>query len=817
MQFCKSTKEIMKISLKWLKEFISIEIGPDEIDEVLTSLGIEVEKIIKTGEKFNNFNIGKVIECEAIAGSDHLHKCEVRVGDEIFHVVCGAPNVAAGQKVVLGKVGAIVPQNGMVLERRKIRGVESNGMICSRFELCLDNDHSGIWVLPDDATEGLALADYLGENDVIFEISVTPNRGDCLSHIGIAREIAAFYNLPVNIPKINLKENKEDINEFLKVEIKDPEKNPRYVARLVRNVKIGPSPEWIRKRLEDVGLRSINNVVDATNIVLTELNQPLHAFDFDKIENNTIIVRTADNNEKFITLDSKERELDGNMLMICDAKKPIAIAGVMGGENSEITENTRNVLIESAYFNPSSIRRTSKKLGIQSDAAYRFERGVDIDNLIYAANKAAELIAEYADGEIVKGWIDAYPQEIKKPMIKLNISRANEIIGANISKDIIMDLLKRLNFKIILDSSELDYIIVQPPSYRNDIELEIDIIEEIARLYGYDNIAPQFVSTINFEKPNIIKELQVPEGRKRIRNFMIGRGFNEILTQNMIDPKSASFFKDELVKIANPLGEELSIMRPSMIPSMLKTIANNIRFGNNELRLFEVAKVFSSNTNIGKFIPNISEQEHICIGLYGNFAPKQWGIQQREFDFYDMKGIVEELFDFLKIKDYKFAIPNNKSDIFTPNFMEIYIQNEKIGEIGEANRSILKNYDIEQTAFIADIYAFKLYEFGFEQPHYEAISQYPPALRDLAFVLDDSIRAGDVLTEIQQQAGKLLQRINLFDIYKGKTLGSGKKSLAFSLYFSSSERTLTDEEINNIIDKIIYQIEKKFNAQLRKF
>jgi len=807
----------MRISLKWLKEFVEFDAEPEKIDEILTSLGIEVEKIIRTGEKYNNFVVGKVIKCEAVAGSDHLHYCDVRVIDKIYPVVCGAPNVQDGQKVVLGLIGAVVPQNGMIIERRKIRGVESNGMICSRYELGIDNDHSGIWVLPNDAVEGTSLADYLGENDVIFEISITPNRGDCLSHLGIAREIAAYYNLPIIIPEINLIENNEDINQFVKVEIKDPEKNPRYIARLVRNVKIGPSPEWIKKRLEDVGLRSINNVVDATNIVLMELNQPLHAFDFDKIKNNTIIVRAARENEKFITLDGKERTLDSNMLMICDIEKPIGIAGVMGGENSEITADTKNVLIESAYFNPSSIRRTSKKLGIQSDAAYRFERGVDIDNLIYAANRAAQLMAEYADGEVVKGYIDAYPTKIEKPVINLNINNANKMIGSNISKDKMINILKRLNFQIINDATKLDNIPTQPPSYRNDIELEIDVIEEIARLYGYDNIEPQYISAIDFSNREIPKDLKVPEMRKSVRNFLIGRGYNEILTQNMIDPKSAAFFSDEFVEIANPLGEELSIMRPSLISSMLKAIANNIRFGNNELRLFEVAKAFSTGINKGKFIPNIMEEEHICIGLYGNFATKQWGIPQRTVDFYDAKGIAEELLDFLKVKNYEFRVSAKESSIFTRNYLEIYVQDEKIGEVGEANENILKLYDIEQVAYIADIYAYKLYNLGLEQPHYEPISQYPPVLRDLAFVFDEDIAAGDVLKEIRMQGGDLLQRLNLFDVYRGKSIGEGKKSIAFSLYFASAERTLTDNEINEITEKIISNIEKKFNCQLRKF
>lgn len=805
----------MRISYNWLKEFVNINVEAAEIDRVLTNLGIEVEKIYNNREKFEKFYVGLVEKCESVENSDHLSYCEVTTGNNLYKVICGAPNVSVGQKVVLGTAGAVVPANGIKLEKRKIRGYESNGMICSKFELEIEEDHSGIWVLPDNATLGQPLADYLNEDDIIFEISITPNRGDCLSHLGIARELAAYFNIPVKMPQINISESNENISDNIKVEIKDLIKNPRYVARLIKNVNIKESPEWLKKRLISVGLRPINNVVDVTNLVLMEVNQPLHSFDFDKISGKKIVIRTAREGEKFTTLDSKERILDSEMLMICDSEKPVAIAGVMGGENSEITNQTSNVLIEAASFNPSSVRRTSKKLAIQSESSYRFERGVDFDKIIYAANRAASLIAELSGGQVVKGIVDEYPVNLFKPEINLKLSNVNKVIGISLNLNEVKSLLTRLNFDINKDTSES--LIVVPPSYRNDIELEIDVIEEIARLYGYENIEPLFVSQIDSNSSTIPEKLAIPNLRKKIKNFYVNRGYNEILTQNMIEPNVASKFTEKFVEIANPLGEELSIMRPNILPSLLKSISNNVRVGNHSLKLFEIGKEFNISDEKNLFIDGVKESEKLLLGIYGYSELKQWSIPERNYDFYDIKGSVIELLDFLKMKKYKFEKLSDNIPGFSANKLSISINQNQIGIFGEINKELLKIYDIEKPVFTAIIDLEKIYQLQIPEPKFTKISPFPPALRDIAFVVDESTPAGDILAEIKSNAGNYLKELSLFDIYQGKQLGEMKKSLAFNLIFSAENKTLTDEEIDPIMKKVIEKIETKFSAIVRKF
>lgn len=804
----------MKISLKWLKEFIDLDVTPDEIDKVLTDLGIEVEKIIYNKEKYNNFYVGLVTKSEEVADSDHLHYCEVSTGNNNYKVICGAPNVAVGQKVVLGIVGARVPANGLKLEKRKIRGLESTGMICSKYELEIDEDHSGIWVLPNDAKEGTPLFEYLQEDDVIFEISVTPNRGDCLSHLGIARELAAFYRKDLKLPNVHLNASNNSIHDFAKVEIVATEKNPRYIAKMIQNVEIKESPEWLKKKLISVDIRPINNVVDITNLILMEFNQPLHAFDFDKIEGGKIVIKTANEGEKFTTLDSKERILDSEMLMICDAKKSIAIAGVMGGENSEITNSTKNVLLEAAYFQPSSIRRTAKKLGIQSEASYRFERGVDIDNLEFVANRAAQLIAELSGGTVLNGTIDIYPNKITKNEITLRFQKCKQIIGYTISNNEILDLLKRLNFKIT--KQDENSINVIPPSYRNDIQLEIDVIEEIARLFGYDNIQPQYFTQINFNTDGIPENLAVPKLRNSIRSFLANRGFNEILTQNMIEPSAVKFFTEEYVEISNPLGEELSIMRPSMIPSVLKSISNNIRVGNNSLKFFEIGKVFLPTEETNTFVNGVREAERLIVAFYGAANSKQWGIVERNFDFYDAKGLVNELMDFLKIKKFKTVVSTELIPGFSANSLIIQVNKKNIGVVGEISKELIKYYDIDNSIYLIQIDLDVLYKIEIPAPKYQKISPYPPILRDLAFLVDKEIPAGNLQQEIANIGGNYLKELNLFDLYEGKQIPENKKSIAFNLVFSSETKTLTDQEIEPIINKIIQSLETKFGAIIRK-
>jgi len=804
----------MKISYNWLKEYIQISLTPEQIDQILTGLGIEVEKIEDYSKKYNNFVIGKVLKSEPVEGSDHLHYCEVTDSQQNYNVICGAPNVAEGQNVVLGLAGAILPVNGLKLEKRKIRGLVSNGMICSKYELDIDDDHSGIWVLPEDAPVGQRFADWYGLDDVIFEISVTPNRGDCLSHIGIAREIAAYLQIPVNYPKLNLIENSQNISDFASVQIIDDKNNPRYCARVVKNVKVKESPNWLKKRLTSVGLRPINNIVDVTNFILYELNQPLHAFDLDKLSGHKIIVKQADDGEKFTTLDGKERILDSQILMICDAEKPVAIAGVMGGQNSEITNETKNVLIESAYFKPSSIRRTSKKLGLSSDSSYRFERGADWQMAEFAANRAAQLIAELADGEIVQGLIDEFPNPIPIVKIDLRFDRVRKIIGIDLTNEYIMELLSRLNFNI--ENVTNDKALVSVPTWRGDVTLEIDLIEEIARLHNYDNITPQFVSQIDTNAQPIPDNLAIPKLRQATKLFLTNRGFNEILTQNMIEPNSAKFFSEEFVKIANPLGEELSIMRPSIIPSMLKTISINERFGNDILKFYEIGKIFKLKDAPNNFVQGISEEENLIIALSGFTNEKQWGIPQRKFDFYDISGIVTEYFEHFKLKGIKFTQTNEQIKGFSLNAMQISYKNDTIGAFGEISDELLKYYDISMPVYCAIIDLSKLYKVELKEGKYEALSPYPSIYRDLAFIVDESTPGGEIMNTIKSTGGSLLKSCQIFDLYKGKSIGEGKKSIAYSLEFSSPSKTLTDEEIEPIISKIVTAVESQFSAVLRK-
>ena len=733
----------MYLSLNWLKEYIDIDLKFSELDNTLTMLGIEVEKAEFTGEKFNNFIVAEVLEKEKHPDADKLSVCVVNTGNSNLQVICGAPNVAKGQKVILGLSGAVVPNGGFKLEKRKIRGVESNGMICSLVELNLGEDGSGIHVLPDDAVVGTPIADYFNLNDVILELGLTPNKSDCLSHLGIARELAAALKKEVKTSELTLNETEEDINNAAKVIIEDFEKCPRYTARVVKNCKIAESPDWLKKRLQSVGLRPINCAVDVTNYVLMESGQPLHAFDLDKIAGGTIIVQTMENGTKFTTLDGKERELDSDMLMICDAEKPIAIGGVMGGQNSEISDSTTNILIESAFFNPASVRKTSKKLALQSDSSYRFERGVDISNVPKALDKAAKMIAELCGGEILKNKIDIYPNPLDKKVIKLRHLRVNKIIGVDLDFDYILNILKSLQFEIEnITPNDADIIV---PYHRVDIEQEIDLIEEVARLHNYDNIENDFISEINFSINDVSEHLQVPKLRAKLRNWFVNNGFNEILTQNQLDPKSSALFTDNPVLISNPLGEELSIMRPSMLPSFLKVISRNVRNGNHNLRLFESGKIFIHESAQNQFIEGISEKEYLTFALTGSANIKQWHQTSRTVDFYDIKGITESLFRFIKLNGIKLLPNQDENQIFTKESNSIYLNNELIGYLGAVNKNILKMYDIETDVYIASFSMQKIYKMPSVKVQYQPFSQFPRVQRDLAFTFEKSVEASSII------------------------------------------------------------------------
>lgn len=804
----------MLISYNILKELIDFDYSSDELEHLLTMLGLEVESVTHLKDKYKNFISAYVKDVRKHSESDKLSICKVFTGDSEIEVICGAPNVGAGQYVILGLPGAILPRNNMIIEKRLIRNFESVGMLCSLWELDLGEDQSGIWVLDGEVAPGLPLSEFKFSNDIIFEIGITPNRADCLSHLGIAREVAAISGKEVRKPVIKFGDIVEKAKDEFEIVINDIDKCPRYSARIIRGLANKSTPEWLKLKLETLGFRSLNSIVDVTNYVLILTGQPLHAFDLRKLSGSKIIMKTAFDGEKFITLDGKERVLDSEMLMICDEEKSIAIGGVMGGENSEIDFNTTDILLESAYFDPKNIRRTAKKLGIQSEASYRFERGVDPDGIIYASDLASSLIQSICGGVIEVPIHDSYPKKIENKWSNLRFSRARKIIGFNISNDKIMDILSRLNFELMnkLDDS----IEFKAPSYRVDINEEIDAIEEIARLYNYDNISPNYTSRIDFKAEKVPEMLEIPSIRQKIRSFLVPRGFFEILTQNQTHPRFAKEFHEEIIEISNPLGEELSVMRTSLIPSMLKTIALNINFGSKDLRLFEIGKVFyKDSNNPANLINDISEREHLIIGISGFSESGHWSRIKRNSDFYDVKGIAEELFEFLKLKsNLKFGESTNK--VFTNQNQSISCNGKEIGAFGQVSDKFLKIFDIVTDVYILYLDLTEVNKIPLSIPKYQPVSSFPGIYWDLAFIVDEGIKAEEIKNSIIDLAGQYLQNIEIFDVYKGKNIESGKKSIAFSLYFQSNERTLTDSEVQPYIQNIEINLLNKFNAILRK-
>lgn len=807
----------MFISLNRLKELIDFDYTPKELDRILTMLGIEVEAVHDYAAKYDKFVIAEVLEKEPHPSSDHLSLCTLNYGAaDTIKVVCGAPNVAAGQKIVYATLGAWIPGAGFKIEKKKIRGIESKGMICSQKELDLGEDASGIWVLPAEAVPGTPLAEYLKLNDVVFDISITPNRPDCLSHFGIAREIAAYKREKFVKPEIKIEKSGKNAADQINVQIDDPELCPKYYGLVLNNIKVTPSPEWLRQKITLLGLRSINTVVDATNWVMYETGQPLHAFDLNMIPSGKIVVKTASAGEKFTTLDDKERTLDEKMLMITDNGKSVAIAGVMGGQNSEIKDTTTDVFIESAYFNPSSVRRTSKKLGLQTDASYRFERGADPQILRYAAEYAAEIINKYCGGTIAQGESNNVAKEIPAIKIPLRFQRTRDIIGKDIPNEEIIAMLESLEFEI--SDRTADSVLVTVPSYRADISLEVDLIEEVAIMSNYDDIPVSTHTDISFGSGIAQTGLAVPEINAEIRRFYVESGFVETLTQNIIDPASANIFTDKLIKIANPLGEEMSVMRPSMIPSMLKTIAFNARFGTTDLKLFEIGKEFNVPAEgMQTFVPGVKETSILTIAITGNAEPFNWKDKQRAIDFYDIKGIYEDFEEHFNLSGLKCEQNDFLSCAFTENAMSILRRGENIGKFGEISKQILKKFGITAPVFIFTFNLEALAKVKRRDTHYSPVSPFPSVTRDLGFIVPQTVASEVLISTIKKFGGKYLKNVEVFDVYEGLKIGAGNKNIAFSLEYSSLERTLTDAEVNESINAIVSAVEKQCGGKLREF
>ena len=799
----------MKISLSWIKEFVDLNgISTDEIVSHLTMSGLEVEDVVDQTKLYNNFIVGFVKETQKHPNADKLTICTVFDGTDDLQVICGASNVSAGQKVVFAPIGTEIPNGNFLIKKAKIRGVESNGMICAEDELLLSDDHSGVMVLDEKLEAGKLITEALNLNDVILEIAITPNRPDALSHIGVARDLAALFDRNLILPEIKLNESSDDVNKLASVVIEDEINCPRYIAKVVKDVKIKESPKWLKDRLEKIGLRPRNNIVDITNLVLHECGQPLHAFDLDKLSDNKIVVKSTKSETSFTTLDSKERKLPLNTLMICDANREVAIAGVMGGENSEITDSTKNILIESAYFNPSSIRKTAKALALSTDASYRFERGTDPNITKYAAERCAQLVAELAEGKIAKGIIDVYPKVIHPKEIELRFSRTTKILGYEVSSEKIKNILSRLGLAVkVLD---VDKLLVSVPTFRPDIEREIDLIEEIARINGYDNIPT--VSKINI---TLEKKTDETEYDEKIRQAATALGFFEMINNPLQSEKEVRIAGNP-VKLANPSSADMEYLRSTLISGALITLSKNLRQGVRDLKLFELGDVFNK-TNEGeiKSFNDFTENQNLLFIVSGKEQDKGWNTTVIDSDFYLLKGLVDSFLAKVSLdnvlNDSYYAAAN---EIYAYYLTKNYIGVE-LGKGGKIKSDVLKQFDINQ-----DVYCF---EFNLTQlKNVKAINngyvdplKYPKIVRDFAFILDKSVKYLDIKEFIKKKSSNLLKEISVFDIFESDTLGENKRSIAFTLEFYDKDRTLTEDEVEKDFNNLISLITKEFNAQLR--
>ncbi len=799
----------MKISLNWIKELVDLsDISTQDVISKLTMSGLEVEDVIDQTNLYKDFIVGFVKETEKHPNADKLTICKVFDGKDDLQVICGAANVKAGQKVVFAPIGTEIPNGKFLIKKAKIRGVESYGMICAEDELLLSNDHSGIMVLDEKLDSGKSITEALNLNDVILDIAITPNRPDALSHIGVARDLAALFDRDLKIPKIKLTESEEIIQNLAAVEISDPVNCPRYIAKVVKDVRIKESPKWLKDKLEKIGLRPRNNIVDITNLILHECGQPLHAFDLDKLNNQKIVVKSTKSETTFATLDSKERKLPLNTLMICDGKREVAIAGVMGGENSEITESTKNILIESAYFNPSSIRKTSKALGLSTDASYRFERGTDPNITKYAAERCAQLISELADGKVAKGIIDVYPKVINPKEIELRFSRTTQILGYEVIPEKIKNILSRLGLAIKV--LEDDKLLVSIPTFRPDIDREIDLIEEIARINGYDNIPT--VSKINITLEQKTDETEVDE---KIRQTATALGFYEMINNPLQSEKDAALTGNP-IKLQNPLSADMECLRTSLLSGALITISKNIRQGVKDLKLFEIGDSFTKTADGEiKSFNDFSEKQNLLFVITGNTSSKTWNSEENKSDFYDLKGLVDSFLSKISLDnvliDSYYSAANVIYDYYlTKNFKEVVL-----GSGGKLKNEVLKQFDINQDVygFEFDLTAFKSIES--KPKSYKEPLKYPKIIRDFAFVLDKSVKYLDVKEFIKKKSSALLKVISVFDVFESESLGVDKKSLAFTLEYFDENRTLTEDEVEKDFNNLIILITKEFNAQLR--
>lgn len=779
----------MRLPFSWIKEFVSINKNPAEIARLLTMAGIEVESYETAALPWAGIVVGEVLEAEKHPNADKLTVAKVSDGKEAYQVVCGAPNCRKGIKVAFAPVNASLKDEegkDFVIKKAKLRGVESSGMLCSGQELKLTSDADGIIELPAEFEVGKPLADYFA--DTIFDISLTPNLNHCASVMGIARELSALTGLPLRTPEIKVNESNESIEKDVRVSVQDFQACPRYTCRLIKNVKIGPSPDWLRLRLEKCGLRSVNNVVDVTNYVLLEFGHPLHAFDYDQLKGHQIIVKKAHNGQLFQTLDDKDRVLTQEDLMIGDAERSVAIAGVMGGQNSEVEEETQNVLVESAYFDPVTVRKTSKHLGLQTDSSKRFERGTDPNQLIASLDRAAALIQETAGGQISQGIIDVKEKDFPEKTIACRLNYVNRLLGLQLSRGEVETIFDQLHFHHHWNGK--DAFNVQVPTYRVDVQAEVDLVEEIARLYGYDNIPRKSAHYETSRLPHT--PLYVFENLMRTR--LIGEGLQEFLTCDLIGPtllqivQDTSIPKDQVIDVLNPTSIEQSVLRTSLMPGLLQVVKYNIDHQNHDIHGFEIGRIHFKENNQYK------EPSVAAIVLSGKSGSPHWNMKPHHFDFFDLKGIVENLLKELGIENATFR--NLKIETFhSSRQASVFVDSLEVGSFGEVHPAILRRLDVSQRVLFGEFNLQDLMQMVKKKKIHD-LPVYPGSERDWTFTVWRTIPYEQIIEYIKQQHSSILESVSLLDIYQNEKLGNDYQNVTLHFVYRDPSKTIEQETVD---------------------
>lgn len=792
----------MKVPVNWLKDYIDIDLSPQELGDALTLSGSKVEEVIVTGDIIDKVVTGKIIELEKHPEAEKLSICQVNIGqEEPIQIVTAATNMKEGDIVPTALHGSTLA-DGTKIKKGKLRGAVSNGMFCSEEELGIAGDEPvvGLMILPEDTPVGKDIKEVINLQKAIIDFEITSNRPDCLSVIGIARETAATLGKEYRMPNIDFKATSSNkIEESLKVEVRD-QLCRRYMAKGITNVKIEPSPQWMQERLLEAGVRPINNIVDITNFVMIELGQPMHAFDRRQISSNTIVVERAKEGEKFTTLDGEERILDSEILNIKDGDRTIALAGIMGGLNSEVKEDTTEIVFECANFDGTNIRISSKKLALRTEASGKFEKDLDPNAVEIAMNRACNLIEELDAGEIMEGTIDIYPEKLEPHTLKVDSKWVNEFLGTSISKEDMKMYLDRLDLKTNIEG---DTLVINVPTFRCDMNIREDVAEEIARIYGYNKVPSTIPATQTLKGGKNEKQVL----QTKVIDTLIGSGLNQSIAYSFVSPKvfdKVLIPEDsnlrKVVNIKNPLGEDYSIMRTTSIPSMMESLGRNYSRNNDIVRLFEIGKIYIPHEDMRE-LPE--ERNLVTIGMYG------------EVDYFELKGVVENILHCLGVKKAKFTRESENPTFHPGKTAALYIKNELVGVLGEIHPDVSETYGVEERCYIAELNLDVLFKYSDTEKKYIPLPKFPAVTRDLAVLVDEGILVQDIEEIIKKQGGKILESVKLFDVYQGKQIPEGKKSIAYALIYRGENKTLTDNEVNKVHDKIVKTLEFKLGAELR--